>query len=571
MGGGGGGMRGGGGGFSAPAARSGGGFSAPSIRSGGGFSAPSARSGGNFSAPSVRSGGGLSAPSVRSGGNFSAPAARSNAPAISSGGISGAARHNPSLGTNGASNVANRNFAGNSGSAIKNNPTIARHSGVAGANLGSANFVHKNFGNATAAGLGNNGNRHNGLAGNVANTSLGTSGFVNKNFQHVGGAKGNTLVNGSLNNSLKNLGGNTTLRNLNGNPLGATKANFTSANFSYRNNINNNFNNFNNLNQANFHHHGGNYWGNNSHFFGSHSPFGAYCYNRPRYGYGGYGYGGYGLGLGYYGGYGGYGYYPYRYGYGYGYGFPILRLLGLGWGCGLGGLGYGGYGGYGYGGYSGYGYSSVYDSSSYYATPIVAATDPTTAASVDPATVSDDSPADALDFAGQGETDFKAGKYKEAARAFRHALVDDPTNGAYVMLLGQALFASGQWDEAAGATQQATTMLPPDKWGTVIANYKELYTNIGDYTGQLRALEKARDEKPDDPGLRFLLGWHYGYLGYPKQAVRELNKTLELAPKDEVAKKVRDMMAEKLPKSDVPPPPPAAKPAPPDAEKGSET
>jgi tetratricopeptide (TPR) repeat protein len=152
-------------------------------------------------------------------------------------------------------------------------------------------------------------------------------------------------------------------------------------------------------------------------------------------------------------------------------------------------------------------------------------------------------------------------------RDFRHALVDDPTNGAYVMLLGQALFASGQYDEAAGATQQATTMLPQDKWGTVISNYKELYPNIGDYTTQLRALEKARDEKPDDPALRFLLGWHYGYLGYPKQAVRELNKTLELAPKDEVAKKVRDAMAEKLPKSELPP---AEKPAPPDV-KGTET
>ena len=33
-----------------------------------------------------------------------------------------------------------------------------------------------------------------------------------------------------------------------------------------------------------------------------------------------------------------------------------------------------------------------------------------------------------------------------------------------------------------------------------------------------------------DAALRFLLGWHYGYLGYPKQAVRELNKTVELAP-----------------------------------------
>jgi tetratricopeptide (TPR) repeat protein len=103
-------------------------------------------------------------------------------------------------------------------------------------------------------------------------------------------------------------------------------------------------------------------------------------------------------------------------------------------------------------------------------------------------------------------------------------------------------------------------MLPPDKWGTVVSNYKELYTNISDYTSQLRALEKARDDKPNDPGLRFLLGWHYGYLGYPTQAVRELDKTLELAPKDDVAKKVRDVFGGSPPKS--PAPPTAEKPGP---------
>ena len=441
-------------------------------------------------------------------------------------------------------------------------------SGNASGNRGASDFVRNNFGNAANSGQGNGGlQRNKGLSRDLANTSLGTSAFVSRNFQGLGGQSGSasrsrlgtgTLGTGSLGNAAnaRYHGGVSNRAN-----------NFTSANFSYRNN------NFNNWNNYGYNHRHGNYWGNNSYFFGSRSPFGAYGYNRPRY-YGGYGlgYGGFGYGIGnYFGGYGGYGYYPYRYGYGYRY-FPILRLLGLGWGYGLGGYGPGfGYGGYGYGDYGygdyGYGYNPI---SSYSTVPLVTAA-ATTVQSVDPTlAASEDAPADALDFAGQGEADFKAGKYKEAVRDFRHALVDDPTNGAYVMLLGQALFASGQYDEAAGATQQATTMLPTEKWGTVIANYKELYANIQDYTNQLRALEKARDEKPDDPALRFLLGWHYGYLGYPKQAVRELNKTVELAPKDEVAKKVRDAMAEKLPKSELPPALPAEKPAPPD-EKGTET
>jgi tetratricopeptide (TPR) repeat protein len=153
---------------------------------------------------------------------------------------------------------------------------------------------------------------------------------------------------------------------------------------------------------------------------------------------------------------------------------------------------------------------------------------------------------DALDFAGHGELDFKAGTYEGAVRNWKHALVDDPNNGALVLLLAQGLLAMAQYDQAAGATQMAMQMLPPEKWGAVIENYKQLYGDIGDYTNQLRALEKARDVKPADSALRFLLGFHFGYLGHPKQAVRELDKTLELNAKDEGARKVRDIFAGKL-------------------------
>jgi hypothetical protein len=59
----------------------------------------------------------------------------------------------------------------------------------------------------------------------------------------------------------------------------------------------------------------------------------------------------------------------------------------------------------------------------------------------------------------------------------------------------------------------------------------------------LKALEKARDAKPDDAALRFLLGYHFGYLGYPKQATRELDKALDLQPKDLGSQKLRDIFA----------------------------
>ena len=75
-------------------------------------------------------------------------------------------------------------------------------------------------------------------------------------------------------------------------------------------------------------------------------------------------------------------------------------------------------------------------------------------------------------------------------------------------------------------------VLPKEQWGVVVSNHKELYGNVQDYTNQLRALEKAVGEKPNDPAQRFLLGFHYAYLGFPQQAVDQLDRELKTTPQD---------------------------------------
>ena len=280
--------------------------------------------------------------------------------------------------------------------------------------------------------------------------------------------------------------------------------------------------------------------------------WGSFAY-QPYCSYGGYGSGGYG-----YGGYGGYG----NSGYG-GYG-------------GYGNSGYGGYGGYGYGGYNNYGsYASLspglmgYGYGVNYApygsptaiitsTPAaavmsdalapLAASTPTQFASADPQSAVAGALPTAEQYAQIGETAFKARDYKSAVRAWRHGLVDDPNNGMLVLMLSQALFATEQFNEAAGATQFGMQLMPQEKWETVVKNYRELYGKVDDYTNQLRALEKAAREKADDPALRFMLGYHYGFLGYPKEAVQQLEKCVSLAPEDESAQKLLELFSDKLPK-----------------------
>ena len=128
----------------------------------------------------------------------------------------------------------------------------------------------------------------------------------------------------------------------------------------------------------------------------------------------------------------------------------------------------------------------------------------------------------------QGETNFRAGRYAQAVSDFRHALVDDQQNGGLLMLMAQAMFQTGEYRQAAGAIEMGMGLLPEEKWGAVIENYTQLYGNVQDFTNQLKSLEAARAAKPDDPALRFLLGYNFGYLGYPQQAVSELNKAVEL-------------------------------------------
>lgn len=162
-----------------------------------------------------------------------------------------------------------------------------------------------------------------------------------------------------------------------------------------------------------------------------------------------------------------------------------------------------------------------------------------------PSDTTDPAPMSSESFDRQGENAFQARDYMAANRAWQHAVVDDPSNGALAMKLALALFAVGKYQEAAGTTQQVLMLLPQEKWGQAISDYKRLYTNPKDYLDQLKSLAKAAADKPNDPALRFLLGFHYGYSGRVADAVRELNKLVQLEPKDQLGRKLRDLMADK--------------------------
>ena len=129
-----------------------------------------------------------------------------------------------------------------------------------------------------------------------------------------------------------------------------------------------------------------------------------------------------------------------------------------------------------------------------------------------------------------GERAFRAGNYTQAARHWRHALVDEPQSGTYALRLGQAEFARGNYTSAADALHLGMSLMPQRQWGVVVKNHKRLYGVRGAFATQLKALEAVRKDNPDDPAVRFVLGFQYLYLGYPEQAQRELSVATKLSP-----------------------------------------
>ena len=459
-------------------------------------------------------------------------------------GLSNAGSHSRHLSGNGG--TSSRHLAG--GGVGSGNSFASRHAGHAGGHtVGAQHTAHRVGGSGQG---GNFASRHNGQHGltNVADRG------------GAGGSRNHGVPNGAVGaNHLAGRGHSVNAHqmwNNVGRGVGTGLSSFHNqhhAGYGHGGN-GNNFARHGN-------HHG--YYGNNFRYHRLWYGFGSgfwpyYAWNyRPFWG-AGYGWGGWG----------GWGWRrPWRFGFGFGYPY---------FGLGYGGLGYGGYG-YGYGGYGGYGYNSsclytpgysVYSNgysyapaSAYYGSAPVTTTyaddnvppasAPVEIAQADPnapTAVRAQSADNDLDFGASGEAEFKAGNYDKAVKMWRHAVLDDPKNGVLVMMLGQGLFASGKFDEAAGATQQGMLLLKEEDWGVVVTNYRELYAKIGDYTTQLRVLEKARKDKPEDPALRFLLGFHYGYLGFPNEATRELDKAITLAPQDELAGRLKEVLDAKLKK-----------------------
>jgi tetratricopeptide (TPR) repeat protein len=104
----------------------------------------------------------------------------------------------------------------------------------------------------------------------------------------------------------------------------------------------------------------------------------------------------------------------------------------------------------------------------------------------------------------QGVNDFEQGDYDSAARAFGNAVSFEPNDLILPFAYVQALFASGQYSNAADVLRQAIEQMPVDRQGLFFP--RGLYSNDDIFFAQVEQLQ-SKAASADDADLSLLLAY----------------------------------------------------------------
>lgn len=172
--------------------------------------------------------------------------------------------------------------------------------------------------------------------------------------------------------------------------------------------------------------------------------------------------------------------------------------------------------------------NSVYD----YSQPIVMTPDESSLSS-DP---NDSSPApdvssSALTQFDSAKRQFQEGAYNAALNSANAALEEMPNDVVIHEFRALVLFALGKYHDAAATLYPVLSVGPGWDWTTM----SSLYSQIDDYTDQLRKLEQFRNKNPQDTAAHFLLAYHYITCNHSDAAIPELKQIVAINPKDQLA------------------------------------
>lgn len=184
----------------------------------------------------------------------------------------------------------------------------------------------------------------------------------------------------------------------------------------------------------------------------------------------------------------------------------------------------------------------------YYSTPIIVDT-------YDPSDYEADQEPGLAEF-DRARQEFKAGAYQTALEWTEQALMERSQDPVIHEFRALCLFAVGEYRKTAVVLNSLLATSPGWNWRTM-AN---LYPSTRDYEVQLRALERFRNEHPNDASSRFVLAYHYLVTGSTEAAQSQLERVVKLEPNDQVAARLLRGLTGETANAPPQPPPVALQP-----------
>lgn len=134
----------------------------------------------------------------------------------------------------------------------------------------------------------------------------------------------------------------------------------------------------------------------------------------------------------------------------------------------------------------------------------------------------------------QARAAFYAGNYQEALQNINQAAMSMPGDEDVHQFHALVFFAMGNYQPAAAIAHTVLDSGPGWNWSVL----QSFYPSPDVYTKQLRQLEHAVSDHPDQAANRFLLGYEYLMLGHYKAANRQFGKVVALEPRDTLSKNI---------------------------------
>lgn len=152
---------------------------------------------------------------------------------------------------------------------------------------------------------------------------------------------------------------------------------------------------------------------------------------------------------------------------------------------------------------------------------------------------------------------FRIGDYGKALQLTDETLKETPRDAVVHEFRALILFATGKYRESAAALYSILSVGPGWDWTTMSG----LYSDINDYTTQLRRLEDFVKANSSSGEGHFVLGYHYMTCAHNDAALQQFQTLAKQQPEDVVIGSVISMLGGE--------PPAASRPAPPSAEVSS--